>query len=62
MDQDMSAAMLYVKKWIVQDERVRRKDPLDNALWLYLEARKMQTSGLVLVSLKVAVNVKRFHI
>ncbi|ALV74214.1 hypothetical protein [Acinetobacter johnsonii] len=41
MDQDMSAAMLYVKRWIVQDERVRRKDPLDNALWLYSEARKI---------------------
>ena len=41
LDQDMSAAMLYVKKWIVQDERIRRKDPLDNALWLYSEARKI---------------------
>ncbi len=41
MDKDLSAAMLYVKMWIVQDERVRRKDPLDNALWLYSEARKI---------------------
>lgn len=39
--QDLSAAMLYVKQWIVQDEKVRRKDPLDNALWLYSEARKI---------------------
>lgn len=41
VDQDLSAALLYVKQWIVQDERVKRKDPLDNALWLYSEARKI---------------------
>lgn len=41
IDQDLSAAILYVKKWIVQDEMVRRKDPLDNALWLYVEASKI---------------------
>lgn len=41
MDQDMSAAILYMKECIVQDERVRRKDPVDNALWLYSEARKI---------------------
>ncbi|CAI3100303.1 hypothetical protein MWMV2_MWMV2_00061 [Acinetobacter oleivorans] len=41
IEQDLSAAMDYVKKWIVQDERVKRKDPLDNALWLYCEARKI---------------------
>lgn len=41
IDQDLSAAMLYVKQWIVQDEKAKRKDPLDNALWLYAEARKI---------------------
>lgn len=41
VDKDLSAAMLYVKQWIVQDEKVRRKDPLDNALWLYSEACKI---------------------
>lgn len=41
IEQDLSAAMQYVKKWIVYDEKIRRKDPLDNALWLYSEARKI---------------------
>lgn len=41
IDQDLSDAMLYVKKWIVKDEKVRRKDPLDNELWLYSEACKV---------------------
>ncbi|MFL9509620.1 cytoplasmic protein [Acinetobacter baumannii] len=41
IEQDLSIAMEYVKNWIVQDERVKRKDPLDNALWLYSEARKI---------------------
>ena len=41
IEQDLPAAILYVKKWIVKDERVKRKDPLDNELWLYSEACKI---------------------
>lgn len=41
IDKDLSDAMLYVKKWIVKDEKIRRKDPLDNELWLYSEACKI---------------------
>lgn len=40
-DKDLAAAMLYLKQWIVQDERIRRKNPLDNELWLYSEAGKI---------------------
>ena len=41
IDKDISAAMLYVKQWIVRDEKIRRKNPLDYELWLYSEARKI---------------------
>lgn len=41
IETDLQAAMLYVKQWIVRDEKVGRKNPLDNELWLYSMAKKI---------------------
>lgn len=41
VDQDLEISLNYIKQWIVQDEMVNRKDPMNNALWLYAEARKI---------------------
>lgn len=41
VDQDLGISLNYIKQWIVQDEMVNRKDPMNNALWLYAEARKI---------------------